>query len=97
VDSVLVRVCGNVRYQATVGRRYDEALSWLNKGLDFAHALESTSALFFTQTNQGLAHLLIEDLNHATHAFCDALTACRDSVEDVSVRPETVGSSWKRK
>jgi hypothetical protein len=50
---VLVRVCGNVRYQATVGRRYDEALSWLNKGLDFAHALESTSALFFAQTNPG--------------------------------------------
>jgi tetratricopeptide (TPR) repeat protein len=80
----LVRICGNVGYAATVERRYDDALSWLEKGLEFARPLGDPAALFFIRTNQGLASLFDDDLDEARQAFCEALTACRDGAEDVA-------------
>jgi predicted ATPase len=80
----LVRICGNVGYAATVERRYDDALSWLEQGLEFARPLGDPAALFFIRTNQGLASLLADDLEEARHAFCEALTACRDGAEEVA-------------
>jgi hypothetical protein len=79
----LVRICGNVGYAATVERRYDDALDWLKKGLEFARPLGDPAALFFIRTNQGLASLFADDLDEARHAFCEALTACREGTEDV--------------
>jgi predicted ATPase/class 3 adenylate cyclase len=78
----LVRVCGNVGYLATVERRYDDALMWLDKGLDFARSLEDPAALFFIHTNKALASLFLDDLDDAAEAFCDALTACRRDLVD---------------
>jgi hypothetical protein len=67
-----------------VARRYDEARIWLDKGLEFANALEDPAGVFFIRTNQGLASLFLDDLDDAKHAFCEALTACRSGrVEDV--------------
>jgi predicted ATPase/class 3 adenylate cyclase len=80
----LVRVCGNVGYQATVERRYDDALSWLEKALEFARPLEDPAAIFFIRTNHALASLFLDDLDGARRAFCEALIACRDGgTEDV--------------
>jgi hypothetical protein len=81
----LVRVCGNVGFIATVGRRYPDALSWLDKGLDAARALGDPAAVFFIRTNQALASLFVGDLDDAGRAFSEALTACRDGgTEDVA-------------
>jgi predicted ATPase len=79
----LVRVCGNVGYLATVERRYDDALSWLDRGEEFARRLESQSALFFIRTNRGLARLFLDDFDEAGQDFRDALVACRDGSKDV--------------
>jgi predicted ATPase/class 3 adenylate cyclase len=80
----LVRICGNVGYTATVERRYDDALSWLEQGLEFARPLDDPAALFFLQTNHALACLFADDLDEARHAFCEALTACREGTEDLA-------------
>jgi tetratricopeptide (TPR) repeat protein len=79
----LVRICGNVGYAATVEHRYDDALTWLEKGVQFARPLGDPAALFFIRTNQGLASLFADDLDGARQAFGEALTACRDGAEDV--------------
>jgi hypothetical protein len=80
----LVRICGNVGYTATVERRYDDALSWLEQGLEFARPLDDPAALFFLQTNHALACLFADDLDEARHAFCEALTAGREGAEDLA-------------
>ena len=80
----LVRICGNVGYAATVERRYDDALSWLERGVEFARPLDDPAALFFIRTNHALASLFADDLDEARHAFCEALTACREGAEDLA-------------
>ena len=80
----LVRICGNVGYAAIVERRHDDALSWLEQGLEFARPLGDPAGVFFIRTNQGLASLFADDLDEARHAFCEALATCRDGAEDVA-------------
>ena len=86
--SELVGLCSNVGYVATAERRYDDALGWLEKGLECARQLQDPFAVFLIRANLALARLFLDDFDEAGQAYCDALAVCQGAgAEDVVGEP----------
>lgn len=80
----LAHLCLIIGYLAVVEGRYREALEWLEEGLAAGRELGRPDFVFHLRSNQGLAWLFLEELDHAAAAFGEALAVCRDgSCEDV--------------
>jgi tetratricopeptide (TPR) repeat protein len=72
-------ICTSTGYLAIVERRYQDALAWLAEGLDAGRQLGRPNFVFLIRTNQGLAMLLLDEIDEAAQAFSDALAVCRDA------------------
>jgi predicted ATPase/DNA-binding SARP family transcriptional activator len=73
-------ICNLTGYQAIVEGRHQEALRWLNEGLDVARRVEGNPHwLFMLQANVGLARLFLEQLEQAREAFSEAVALCREA------------------
>jgi predicted ATPase len=84
-------VCNVTGYLAIVGGRYEEALPWLDQGLDAARRLGSLHAEYLVCGNLGLARLFLDELDESAEAFCDALAICREAGDEGLVDETLLG------
>jgi hypothetical protein len=72
-------ICNLTGYQAIVEGRHQEALRWLNDGLDAARRLSGAHWVFMLRANEGLARLFLQQLDQAHDALSEALAASREA------------------
>jgi predicted ATPase/class 3 adenylate cyclase len=80
----LALVCSVTGYFAIAERRHEDAVAWLNQGLDAARRLGDPNSAFLIWGNYGLARLFVDELDEAEQAFREALALCRKAgCEDI--------------
>jgi tetratricopeptide (TPR) repeat protein len=80
----LALVCNSTGYFAIAERRHQDAIAWLNQGLEAARQLGDPNSAFLIWGNYGLARLFVDELEEADRAFREALAVCRDAgCEDI--------------
>jgi predicted ATPase/DNA-binding SARP family transcriptional activator len=84
----LAWVCNLTAYVAIFERRYEEALQWLADGLGAARRLNDAHCIFLIRGNEGLARLLLHQLDESAEAFAEGLAVCRQAGdEDIADEP----------
>jgi tetratricopeptide (TPR) repeat protein len=75
----LALVCNATAYLAIAERRQQDAIAWLNRGLEAARRLGDPNSTFLIWGNYGLARLFVGEFEEAGRAFREALAVCRDA------------------
>jgi predicted ATPase/class 3 adenylate cyclase len=75
----LALVCSVTGYFAIAERRYQDAVAWLNRGLEAARRLGDPNSTFLIRGNHGLARLFLDELEESGQAFREALAICREA------------------
>jgi predicted ATPase/DNA-binding SARP family transcriptional activator len=74
----IAALCSNVGFEAIVDERYDEALQWLDEGLNAADEWGGQDIRYIIRGNQALALLLLGERADAARALDDALELCHE-------------------
>jgi predicted ATPase/DNA-binding SARP family transcriptional activator len=74
----IASLCSNVGYEAIVSERYEEALRWLDEGLNAADEWGSQDIRYIIRGNQGVASLLLGELTAAASELDEALELCHE-------------------
>jgi predicted ATPase len=75
----LALVCSVTGYFAIAERRYQDAVAWLNRGLEAAGRLGDPNSTLLIRGNHGLARLFLDELEESGQAFREALAICREA------------------
>jgi predicted ATPase/DNA-binding SARP family transcriptional activator len=84
-------VCNQTAYRAITERRYEEALPWLDHGLQAARQLDDRRSLFVLRGNEGLARLFLHQPEQADEAFREELALCREAAAENLVDEPLLG------